>query len=555
MRIRFLLPTLALAGGAVLVLAATAARLRSDTARSSVRTRELGNRRDARALVQAGVLRLAAPAAERWEIPDLPPFGVPPGSERGGCGPALYGAVPAGGGFGESAHQEWPSTALLPAAAQQASVPVLSLAVETCRLRHLMERPYQKGRAFEEPAFLTWFEDGAVRFESGVGARLHGGRKRHAYRKSYRFYFRPIYGLPALPRDLLATGTTAAPGVVVAELSEGRDGRRQIWHFVNALGFDVARRLGVPAPAATPVSLVLNGRPQGPYLLVERIDDDYLRRHYGHDDFDLLRPKSTRADDASDTLRRELDQWARAFSPATAERARETVDLDNLTRWLVLVCYAATSDAFQSPALRDRRDPHPRWFWIAWDLEMSFRTASPRPDHGWEKNVLAQVLRERRSVHMFALILLRRLLLEDPGYRQLFLARLSEALNHRLTPEFLAERLDHYRALAERFALPAEERRFLDQLAEFFARRPEHLLAQVERELGATAHRLTVEGPAGAEVRVDDQRVRLPWQGHYFTGQTVQVHGDGALLTTAGKARAPELALEIAGDTGVTVVR
>lgn len=59
------------------------------------------------------------------------------------------------------------------------------------------------------------------------------------------------------------------------------------------------------------------------------------------------------------------------------------VDVEQLARWFVAVLLAAAEDADQGYMALDLDRPEARWFWIAWDLDLSFRTHEER--RGWLK--------------------------------------------------------------------------------------------------------------------------------------------------------------------------
>ena len=91
-----------------------------------------------------------------------------------------------------------PSTTLVSDYWVDKRLPLLSIAIDQYDLRQpthgLRSSPTSRGRDWERPGYLSYFDDGQLRFASGVGIRIHGGKSRRLPKKSFRVYFRDIYG-------------------------------------------------------------------------------------------------------------------------------------------------------------------------------------------------------------------------------------------------------------------------------------------------------------------------------------------------------------------------
>jgi len=295
------------------------------------------------------------------------------------------------------------------------------------------------------------------------------------------------YGEGALPtRRLFAEEGAVRRLVVHNDVRSDVHGRA--WHFANPLAYDVARRLGALAPRTRPVRYFVNGEPRGVFVLTEYLDEAYLQSRFGHDRFFFLRTKSDpgaggrspREEEEYDAFR----SWARGVDPSL-ERVAERVDVENLTRWLLSILFCGTTDAYQGPLLLDRTLPAPKWFWVNWDMDHSFMSATgPGVTPPWEEDILGMVLEGPGGDPRAAL--LRRLLRFDDAYRACFLETYEEASSQLLTPEFIAGRLDYYRTVARELGL--EETGFLEPMAEFLERRPAALRAEIARHLPVGPH-------------------------------------------------------------------
>jgi hypothetical protein len=403
---------------------------------------------------------------------------------------------------------DMPSTRMVPAREIAAGHPLISVSIDRADLtepgRGLLVNPTRRGRDWERFAYVSYFEHGALRFASGVGLRVHGGRSRVApKRKSFGLYFRRRYGAEGMPSELLFAPPARPLERLVLHNDARTDTTGRTWHFVNPLAYDIAARIGALTVQTKPARFFLNGELQDVYVLTERIDEQYFETRFGHRDFQI------EATETSALLRK----WATTTTPFSMPIAAHTVDLDNLTRWAISILFCGTTDIWQGTLARDRRTPGARWFWVNWDMDHSFMDLYGHAPVPWEIDSFARLLRrpDPRSR------IIGRLLELDPNYRTYFAQAVAATLNHRLTPAFLAERLSHYRVLAAAYGV--QEREFVDVIEQYFAERPRVMRALVQKYLGAGPVLDTrIRIPDGVVLQIDGQRTAGVYEGRYFSG-------------------------------------
>jgi hypothetical protein len=426
-----------------------------------------GSQRLRGALTSAGLLHLhpsADGASQAWDgggsCPDLP-IGVD---------------LPA--------PDELPSSVLPPAGHVRGTV--VSLVLDRCRYERLLANPLEHGRDWEEPGWVSVFENGSLRFASAAGVRLHGGSDRpgHRSRRGYRLYFRPIYGAAGLPGEILDAGLDEPVARLVLRYDQTRDHAGRPWSFVQPLAFDLARRMGGVAPHTEPAMLLVNGEAERLVALTEHVGPDFLARRYGHADFDLLHAKGIRPADEQALHDAELGWLDRQPTPLRLEAVAERYAVEELATWMVLNAFCATGDTFQPTLARDRRGAvhGGRWFPIHWDMDVSFLTLRRRGRWTLLQGPLRLALDEQRHPRLLLGRLLHRLLRENPDFRASVSRRLEVALTEEITPEFLTARLAAYQAAADDLGL--QERDFFGELREFMARRPQELRDEFQELLG-----------------------------------------------------------------------
>lgn len=408
---------------------------------------------------------------------------------------------------------DMPSTRAVPPQDLVAGQPVLSIAVERNDLfdpkRGLLIHPTRRGLEWERFAYVSFLDEGKLRFASGSGLRVHGGRSRiGSEKKSFSLRFRRRHGLTTVPSELFfgQPGSALERLIVHNDVRLDRTGRR--WQFMNPLAYDIAARIGSITPRTLPARFVLNGEPQGVYVLTEPIDPAFFEARFGHRDFEI---------ESSATSSR-LRHWALATEPFTMASASKRIDLTNLTRWVVSILFCGTTDIWQGTLALDRRADREQWFWVMWDLDHSFMDLYQRAPVPWEIDTFSSLLGkpDARSA------ILGRLLQDDPEYRDYFAQSVTEALNHRITPRFLAERLHHYRVVAGVYRMPDQE--FLDILEQFLAERPAQVRRLVQQYVGAgPVHKVLVQSTSGVPLQVDGYPTSAPYEGSYFQGTRVAV--------------------------------
>ena len=395
-----------------------------------------------------------------------------------------------------------PSSIVVPDEEFAIGAPLLSVYADPGRLNDPAEGLLASSLEQEIPATVSYFDGGRLVFASGVGLRWHGnGRGTNPRDHSFRLHFRREYSGEQFMPGVLFDGLSDPITRVVVDRDRRRDGAGRWWHLVAPLAYDIARQFGAETPNTHPVRFFLNGEPLGLYVLTDHLRAPFLRVRYGHDNF-------IRADEEMQAaVRRAIDD----LSPLTMEAAGRIVDIESLTRWFIAAVFSDTANPFQAELFRDETQPGTKWFWVTWDLDRSFMGWDEQTTDPWFHDTFAAIL------HQPALQseIVTRLIAEAPAYREYLVRTVVEALNHRVTTEFLRERLAHYQALTSEYRL--EELEYLDQLQWFLVLRPPEVRAMLTRHLDAgEAFRVRVELPEGIEVDVDGYRKSGDFYGWYF---------------------------------------
>lgn len=431
--------------------------------------------------------------------------------------------------------------------------PILSLVMAEGDLydpaRGLLANVLEHGPDWERPGIVAYFDEGRLRFATTAGVRVHGGGSRiTSERQGFRLYFRRRHGARQVPPGVLfeAEAQPIRRLVVHNDARDGGDTWR--WHLVNPLAYDIAEAMGGVAPDTRPVRFFLNGELQGLFVLTERIDEEFFAAHAGH-----------RQVSASQAEFDELWRWVVARRPLLMADVASRVDLDNLTRWFLSVAFCATRDAYQGPGqFRDLTRAEASWFWVNWDMDLSFRV--------WDSDSYAFLLepvggpRRGRNPAEPRATILTRLLLDDPAYREFFARTFDRVMNHRVTTAMLRERFEHYREVAT--TMGGDDLAFLDQLKRFLDRRPAFFRTLTEQWLNiGPSQPLHVSTSGDGAVSIDGEVVRGRFEGLYLPERDIRFAARQARerfvewrVNGVSSGREPELRLALDGPTEVEAV-
>jgi formylglycine-generating enzyme required for sulfatase activity len=400
-----------------------------------------------------------------------------------------------------------PSSSAVPANEIASGVPVLSLTLSDADLndpaKGLLPNKREHGEEWEREGSVSYYEDGKLRFASGVGVRIHGGGSRiTAPRPGFRLYFRRKYGPREVPPGVFFSPAAQPVRRIVIHDDVRRDGKID-WHFANPLAYDIARAVGAIAPETKPVRFFLNGEYYGPFVVTERFDERFFAAHWGYDDILLSQEEMNK-----------LWDWVKTTRPLTMANVAPDVNIDNVTRWFLAAAFTATRDAYQGPGqFLDRTKTTGEWFWVNWDMDQGFRDWN-LDSYQYLLERVAEGRRGRNPAEPRSVIL-SQLIAEDPQYRDYLKRVLQKALNHQLTQAFLMERYEHY--LTTAMELQVKRLDYLPRLRQFLERRRDFFRLTSEQWLNTDpSQRVAVVAPANVDVLIEGERVKNGYDGLYF---------------------------------------
>ncbi len=430
----------------------------------------------------------------------------------------------------------------------EASLPLLSLAADPDDLwnpeRGICTNPHERGEAWERPIDVTFIDaDRRSGFHISAGLRVHGRMSRGEEKKSFRLYFRDDYDTSRLEYPLFEDDDLQSFKRLILHTGGRDDGHaypNSNWTLMrNQIVERLTHDLNGQATRSRAVLMFINGQPWGIYHLRERIDRFFLADHYGIESFDLLTSPENVAQQEVKMGDREHWDHLMAFVE-THDLAQvhnyvhvETqVDLANMIDYFILQIYAANVDWPHDNVRLFRPRVHGgRWHWIAWDCDDCFGADLSSID----TDMIGRMLRVNHPETGGRDTLLLRKLLENPTFRERFLARTATLLNTVLSSQSVIAHVDDlvaelwsdiaYETVDQPSASNWETN--VTELRGFALYRPDLVRQHIVEGFGlAGTASLTIDmaDESRGSVTIDEAPINtLPWRGVFFQEIPIQV--------------------------------
>jgi len=417
-------------------------------------------------------------------------------------------------------------------------IPLLSVVIDNDDLYDdatgIFTNYYKKGRNWERPCFVSYYEEGKLLFATGAGVRVHGGRSRKKKNKSIKLYFRDIYGFDEFKRGILFNkGSEPLSHLIV------RNDTRGGIHYLSPLCYDISKKIGCITPETHPVMFYLNGSHHGmeekiildgehhgwgiQFSLTEHLSKEYLISHYGHDNFIFIRSKNKKKQIHYEY--KEMIRWAKNWDGRmTMEEATKRIDIQNLSYWWISQLFLSNNDIYQGLAILDKSKPDSKWFWINWDMDHCIRNSfSQNIKNIWEQELtFYNIVKSRYPKNEPRAILFNRLRNESPQFVKYFNRLTIDTLNHKVTHNFLKSIVDKYKEIA--ILLGVDNLYYLSRVRLFFKHRPKFMMKLMQKYFNSPkTYYCQVKGPDDIIYEIDGFITRSEYKGIYFKNYLIKI--------------------------------
>ena len=411
------------------------------------------------------------------------------------------------------------------------SVPVLAIEADEDDLysdkNGILKNHEGHGKSWERISYIRFARDGENVFKEFSGLRLQGGAPaRQQGFLNFRILFRGEYGRARLGGSTLfdgAAGDIKRLAVIKSYWDK--------WPANDPIAYDISRHIGVLAPPTELIKLYLNGKDLGLYYLLPHLGETQITSLLPGDDYKYYRYRSNQHSSNEYFFAADLSLKINTINPISESYAQQYFDLDNLTSQLFSYLYNGTTDYCQGIALKEK-SPDSKMIWFSWDVDQSFidfdleikKWVDER--ESWEQHphldeFIGQESENERHycprVHLF-----RRLVNEDPAFRQKVKHKFAEIMNHLTTDEYINKLLYDYWDQLGMAQYPHRDE-YISNLSDYFQGRKPFIFKQIETYFPSPPAQKCSVSANRYPVIVDGYLKNKPYEGNYFPGAILKV--------------------------------
>ena len=332
------------------------------------------------------------------------------------------------------------------------ALPVLSISMKPADFLDVHMRSAATGRDSERPAFLELFDAAGHRaVATGFGLRLHGGAGRRGgqqTKKSYRTYFRKVYGDGRLDHPVI-------PGAGVADFDKlvlrasSNDRAPHGSSIRDQVIRDLHTDMGALAAGGSWCVLLINGASRGVFNITERMDEEFFSSHLGPGEYDVMKTGETvlsGSREGWDDLRRFVTSTDFSVD-ANFEQLAQRVDIEDFTSYIIVNLCLQNYDWPHNNWYAARRVPDGKWIFLCWDSEWGLGYRHPGvPDAPFGPQVDPYGFMDSGGAYGRGLIrLLFLAMIDNPGYRDYYQQEVRRHLHGALATDNILRQIHRHR--------------------------------------------------------------------------------------------------------------
>ena len=411
------------------------------------------------------------------------------------------------------------------------------------RIKPEDEWPYSRAnfwRAWRRPAHLEYFDGNAGGFAAEVEIAVGGHRQtRPTLKKSLTVDVVGAQGRSEIEYALFEDGADQRFSRLI--LRSGGDWTRLKNEWLFALNETMGRPVDIQS--YRPVVLMLNGAYWGLYNLMERKGEEFVERHHGATEVDILKWNAELKAGSKEHYLGMLEFLNTRDITLEQNYAhlRSLMEVENFIDYWVYMTFIARPHNSANIAYWRPRTADGRWRWIAYDVDTWHHANDPTLDQllieptaqGWQ--LLGRLLQNKRFRHdfinRFADFLNSALL---PEHTVLLMRQLSAEIKPEISADLArwGQWYDQWEYLykdgkpEQQYGLWDWEER-VEHMIDFLKDRPAILrrhLAETFDLSGEVVVSLQAEPMDGGSISISTLHVEaFPWSGRYFQGVPLEL--------------------------------
>ncbi|MFW2367108.1 MAG: CotH kinase family protein, partial [Desulforhopalus sp.] len=349
---------------------------------------------------------------------------------------------------------------------------------------------------------------------------------------NFRVFFREEYGKSIVKGSKLFDRPIGDIKRLAIKQSEWKK-----WPLNSPLAYAISHEMGAWAPPTEPVIFYLNGEKLGLYYIVPHLGEKQLEQMLPKGEYQYYRWRGAQHPADREFFLQEF--WMKINGDQgleiTEEYAEQSFDLENLSNQIFSYIYNGTGDFCQGIAAKSTSEGA-KMFWLSWDMDHSFidvqREIYDKRDinrERWEQppyltDFFTQETKE--SNHYCPRVrLFRRLVNDDPFFRDKVKERFMEIMNHLVSDEKISQLLyETWQDLTgAKYSFRDE---YISVLSDFFRHRKQFIIQQMEKSLPVAPVKTCNVDSDIFPISVDGYTKTKRYEGYYFPGSIVSLETD-----------------------------
>ena len=358
-------------------------------------------------------------------------------------------------------------------------------------------RPWPEGNYFgegplwEREGHLQFFEtDKKLKFETGLGIKMHGGGSLGLAQKGIRLLFKKKYGIGKLEYPIFQT--QVPEDFQRLTLRAGGNTFTGV-NFLEALLQDLLKNEDLDIQQYRPSVLFINGEYWGIHNIREKSDEHYINGHYDIATDQVLKRFTCGGVDIGWNPSQDFKKILEYLENNSLEfdsnyqYVNQFLDVENILTHYIMQTFYANKDMHNNMRYWGTKDGLTKWRTVVYDLDISF-------GFGWGDNE-PSINHFEHSIQPICHTLVYRKLLENQQFRDRFVARSEEMLKTTFHSDTVINKFNEFKEVyrphmqehIDRWGYPESIEKW-DEMIEGFKRyarlRPCYFKQQVEEFFG-----------------------------------------------------------------------
>ncbi len=415
----------------------------------------------------------------------------------------------------------------------------------------------QHGREWERPASFEFFVNGESVLSQDVGIRIKGAASRSYAQKSFNIYSRADYGKTSLDFDFFDGAAVKKKNGKVIDSFDGitlRNGGNDNGYafFRDSINQSLVRDRNMAVQTTSECVVFLDGEYWGIYQIIEKVNADYLKSHFGVEKNDAIIVKNGEIEEGTDADLREWEDLVNfcagsdLSNSSNYQKVTEKLDIQSYIDYCAAQIYWNNTDWPQNnfaawrASAPEEGNPYTdgKWRMFLFDTELS--TGLYGNETAADRNSFDRISRnEDNYCRMFTN------LMRNKEFRDQFNITLMDLGNYNFAEDKVISASSHYDNLY-RDEIINSQKRFgagssmwggspeqqyeseVNTIKSFYLQRFNNIMQHMKASAGITGQDkfLTVSNDTNSgSIHVNTLSLGglMSWKGRYFSDQTLTV--------------------------------